>query len=208
MDTLAPWEIHPELTDARLRVVARILRDTRRQAVVSVYDPVRGDSAWGLGCVVYERSCFALAKAAQTSPFNEWLTVLEDDGLKFSFAVGGVPLRFFRGDTEGTAPGRTLRIRVPELQAQQLSFLNTDDEESDLLCRLIIEVDETGQVARIAFARVARDGGLQDVWAISHEGEGAILLFDTAEPIEIAPPIIGPLRVTQEIRPAEERKGA
>ena len=68
MVVLKPLEIHPELTDTRLRVIGRIIRDTRHQAVARVYDATRGDSAWGIGCVVYERTCFALATAAQTKP--------------------------------------------------------------------------------------------------------------------------------------------
>ena len=210
MVALKPWEIHPQLTDARLRVIGLIIRDTRRQAVDSVYDARRGDSGWGVGCVVYERTCFALSTAAGTKPYSDWLSVVEQDGLKFSFAVGGVPLRFYRGVPDRSAPGRTLRVRAPELEAQQLSFLDAEEDEANLICRLVIEVEDTGYVSRVAFARVDRDGALRDVWVIPHEGEAVVLPFDGAvPPVDVEPPVVRPTREERaQAMPKEERRKA
>ena len=142
--------------------------------------------------------------------------MIENDGLKFSFAIGGVPFRFYSGrrgadgDAERTAPSRALRVRAPELHAQQLSFLDAEEIEADLICRLVIEVDDLGQVSRVAFARVDREGGPQDVWVIPDGGEAVVLPFDaTVPPVGVEPPAVRPSREQRdESRPEEERRGA
>lgn len=204
--SLKPWEIHPSLTDSRLRVIGRIVRDARRRAVETVFDPRQGDTAWGLGCVVYERTCFAIALAARTEPLHAWLSVIESDGLKFSFAVGGVPLRFYRGDVERTPPNRTLHIRAPELEAQQLCFLD-EDNGGDFICRLIVEVDEAGLVSRVAFARASQAGELRDVWIIPEDGEAVVLPFDSSvPPVDVEPPVVRPAVVERAELLGEQEK--
>ena len=63
-----------------------------------LHEPDEGDGPWSLGCRAYERICFAIRKA---SSIYNWLKILnEKSSLAFSFAVGNVPFRFYRGNPE------------------------------------------------------------------------------------------------------------
>src|SRR6267378_5374948 len=90
-----PWTKYPSLTQDRLIIVANLIRDVRHEAVLA-HEPGRGDTNWGLGTRVYERTCFKLTSVAPE--YSEWLFILpETKGLQFSFAIGSVPFRFYRG---------------------------------------------------------------------------------------------------------------
>jgi hypothetical protein len=43
-----PWDYHADLASDRLQLVAKLLRDTRRDVLV-LHDPGAGDTAWSLG---------------------------------------------------------------------------------------------------------------------------------------------------------------
>src|SRR5712692_5876690 len=118
MSQFQPWTKYPSLTRERLSAIANIIRCTRSETV-ALHDAVGGDSSWSLGCRVYSRTCHAITEAAKVYP---WLTILhEAENLSFSFGVGSVPFRFYRGKPDDP-PGRYLLRTFGELHHLQTAF--------------------------------------------------------------------------------------
>ena len=135
-----PWDYHEDLTYERLQVVAKLLRDTRRDALL-LHDPGAGDTSWSLGCRVYARSMEMLVRAAEQWP---WLTIVQPK-LEFIFQIGAVPLRFFHGDAERPEPGH---LMAAEAEARQLRFVY-GDARADFVWRIVVETDLSGEAADI-----------------------------------------------------------
>lgn len=90
-----PWEYNPELTAERLVKVAQLI-GLGRDSAVDRFDPTIGDDNWTLGVCAYNYGCFQIKEAAGAPGF-EWLGVIEH-GKHFQFSIGGIPMRFWRGD--------------------------------------------------------------------------------------------------------------
>lgn len=194
---LKPWEIHPGLWEERLRAVAALIRDVRAAAAAE-YDPERGDTPWSLGCTIYSRTCYRIAQASVGTDYSGWLSIVEDDGLKFVFAVGGVPFKIFRGEEEGRAPHRTLRRSFAELEAQQLAFLE-DDATSERSVRLMVETDADGYATAITFVQVDAAGAIHNPWSIPIDGATTMRALPTrTEGVALPPPAIGGRRAASE----------
>lgn len=165
MDT--PTGFHPALTDSRLAVIASLIREARHSAVLD-RKPSLGDNAWVLGCTAYGRSCHAILRATRDYP--EWLSIVEggkidDEGreaewaLHFVFAIGGVPLRFYRGEPDDI-PSRSLAKNLPEIHMQQLAFAyDPEPEKLDLALRLAVETDALGEVTTVTLVKVLEANG-------------------------------------------------
>src|ERR1035438_2927788 len=94
MSNFEPWIAYPHLTQQRLLAVAVVIRRARNETL-SLYDPIGGDNSWSHGCRAYARTCHALREAAKEF---QWLRILpEFESLRFTFAIGTVPIRFYRG---------------------------------------------------------------------------------------------------------------
>src|ERR1700679_2392865 len=90
-----PWEKYPGLKAEYLSRIATLIRDVR-QGCVDLFEPEKGDTTWSLGCRVYKRTFFAIKELAKTE--KSWLGInREFHALQFSFNIGPVPLRFYRG---------------------------------------------------------------------------------------------------------------
>src|SRR5262245_53960840 len=111
---LNPWDIEPDLTLDRLRWIARQFVAVRRQAVAD-YSPAKGDIPWNHGCDCYARQMSTITRAALSGDYP-WLRIL-DPTLKFTFSIGRVPCRFYKGDAE--RPNVNLREAFPELRQRQ-----------------------------------------------------------------------------------------
>lgn len=180
-----PLDIHPELKPERLSSLANLIRKARHSAVQS-YEPAKGDVAWSLGCVAYARSIHAITLAAEAS--GGWLKVIES-GLHFVFAVGGVPLRFYRGEPENP-PGTSLWRRFPEIEAQQLAF-DFAHRKIDGVLRLAVATNEQGEASSVTLVQLEESGEVIDSWIIPFGedfGEGEVTpLYEPKEPVDVGP---------------------
>jgi hypothetical protein len=188
-----PWEIHPALTEPRLRFVARVIRDVRQKLMIDVFAPDQGDDRWSMGCMAYRRQCFALSKASETGPSADWLGVVDGNGLRFIFSLGGVPLRFYAGDSDKRPPNNTLTVHAPELEARQLSLFSEQDESEKVL-RLIVEIDGEGLVEKITFVQITEAGDIFDPFEIPLEGPAVLPLSGGPKPVELEPLRVAPRR--------------
>ena len=199
-----PWEIHPALTEERLRVVAGIIRDVRLGAL-ALYDPAAGDLPWSHGCVVYARTLKALERAALREDYRGWLHVVERQGLHFVFGIGGIPVRVYSGDPE-RLPDRTLRRRAAEVDQMAFAFelfpgappaVNAAVLE-DCFLRLAVELTPTLAVWRISLVLADDAGRVHAQWEVPLDGEAGVLAFDPRETrtpgVALPPPAIGERR--------------
>ena len=159
-----PWDFHPALTEARLRLCARLLANARRDALaLAAYE--MGDDGWSVGCRAYAFGKQRLRRAA-ASRVHDWLSVL-DDSHHFVFLVEGVPVRFYRGFAEEPTV-RTLRRQ--ESEAQQLGLALGIDEAEGLVFRLAIETGVGGGVERVVFLALrGEEGHAECAWQVPLE---------------------------------------
>ena len=128
-----PWDIHPALTEDRLRFCARLLANARRDAV-RMASPEMGDDSWSVGCRAYAFGKQRLQRTADARTCN-WLAVL-DGSHHFVFLIQDVPVRFFRGGADEPTT-RTLRRQV--IEAEQLSLALGAERAQGLVFRLALE---------------------------------------------------------------------
>ena len=154
-----PWDVVAAFSPERLGVLTQLLVSTRKEALKH-HEPSKGDTNWGLGCKVYERSCYAITNAAHMHP---WLEILDDE-LHFVFLAGGVPLRFGRGDHEEPSP-HLLKRRPNEVSAQQLAL---SDEWVGWIWRLIVETDpDTLETSHVYLVQASSDGQVGHSWELN-----------------------------------------
>jgi hypothetical protein len=202
-----PWDIEPDLTRERLVWTARQFVAVRRQAVQD-FSSVKGDIAWNHGCTCYARQSTAIVRASLSGEYP-WLRVL-DSSLKFIFAIGRVPCRFYKGDAD--RPSMNLREAFPELRQRQgtlavgqTSFVPANDV-TQLAWLFAIETDDSGLVTRVSVAAFSATEELVVSYEIPLDnadmagGGGAppIAPLPPPPPVPIAPPMVS--------APAEKKK--
>ena len=139
MEEFTPWIDYPGLTADRLTFVAgRICH--ARAGCVALHDPESGDNTWSLGCRAYARCCHELRLAAHQ---HDWLQILPDVmPLRVTFAIGGWPIRFYRGDVTMVPLNYLSRTTA---EAQQLNFFGAPDDS--IMLRLAVLTQTTGEVS-------------------------------------------------------------
>ena len=175
MTALRPSDCHPDLTDARLTALATFLASTRLD-VVMLHEPSAGDDSWSLGCRAFARTRNLISTKALAGDWP-WLTVI-NPGKRFIFAIGAVPIRFYRG-FHTDPPARTLAFSPIELNQLSLAF---DDSQvyRALKWRFAIETDFLGLPSSIMFAGLSGDdGSVVHSWPIA---------FDQLTNVQAQPP--------------------
>ena len=161
-----PWEIHPALSEDRLRICARLLAHARRDAIrMASYE--MGDTTWSVGCRAYAFGQQRMRRVAENKTYN-WLSVL-DHSHHFVFLIQDVPVRFFRGSAdEPTA--RTLRRQLNE--AQQLDLALGENLANGLVFRLALEAGAAEGVDRVVFLALrGEEGHVECSWPVPIDEE-------------------------------------
>jgi hypothetical protein len=154
------------------------------------------DGRWSLGCRAYERICAALRKAANTS---YWLRILpETSSLGFSFAIGDVPFRFYRGNPE-EPPYHYQFKSYGEIHHFQLCLaLDSGFRPIDGVLRLAAETDGSGEISGVTLVEMDDGGNPVDSYQIPFdEGESNIVSIQTP-PVDLPPVIAEPLKKDEE----------
>jgi len=201
MDTFEPWSKYPPLEKERLTITAKILQTVRHEAVL-LHEPGAGDNEWSLGCRVYARECHAVRAAAEK---YSWLTILpEAEPLRFTFAIGTIPIRFYRGGATD-APGHYLEKTFAELHQQQLALQIDGLRLVDHVLRLAVEIDVTGEVEHVILVEMDTAGEVTETYRIPFDGEAGKVTPLQPKPVELGPPQIEPL--TAEEGEAKKKNG-
>lgn len=166
-----PTELHPALTEERLCVIGNIIRQ-RGHAATLRHLPDEGDNSWVLGCRRYQWICYRLMSDAE-GEHKEWLTIIEDGsgGSHFVFGIGGVPIRFYRGDPDDV-PAKTVDCGPVEDAAMQIAFpgIERKKKQKATHIRIAYSTDEKREVDEVKLIVVDEDlNPVGDGWVIPKE---------------------------------------
>ena len=183
---MRPWDYNPELTEERLIRVAQLIERGRNDAV-DRHEPAIGGTSWTRGVCAYSYAKHQIIQAAGTPGF-EWLGVI-NDGLRFQFSIGKVPMRFWRGDFAEPSD----RIAAATPMEQLLLELEPGVPTAGVLFRIGLTTDEEGAMLEACFAAL-RNGAAETIWPISlADADPLVVVLDDARPEgrELPPPVIG-----------------
>jgi hypothetical protein len=176
-----PWIAYPSLTLDRLTTVAALMRDTRNSTVL-LHDESAGDSSWSLGCRIYSRTIANISREAASTP---WLDVLpETHTLRFTFAIGSVPMKFYKGEPEDV-PGRSQVRSYAELRQLSLAFEMEGIAPTHVL-RLAVESDSFHNTSAITLVEVDEAGEPTRIFDIPLSVANVLVM--QTKPIDVAPP--------------------
>ncbi len=147
---MTPWEHHAALARDRLITVGKLIERGRNHAL-DRFDSSVGCTPWTVGCEAFAFQKFEIEAAAIE---EEWLDVL-DSSMQFVFSIGGVPVRFYRGEPDDPT-ARTLKQSFSELR--QLSLFGADELvtlTAEPAYRFAIETDVDGALTAITFVVLA-----------------------------------------------------
>jgi len=196
INDLNPAEKYAPLTDVRLSLIADALRDVRNHTL-TLFDPLGGDDAWCHGCRVYSRSRNRIILLSQQ---HTWLTILEEDAeLQFTFAIEGIPVRFYRG-SPAKPPAHYLVTTHGELAQRQLF----PHRNLDRILRIAVETDSEGRVSTVKLVELDSAGEATGVYVIPHD----LSETPSATSIEAKPVHVGPVELepVQKEVPTHERQ--
>jgi hypothetical protein len=199
-----PWTRYPSLTAERLSVVGYILRQTRHDTA-NLHEVENGDNEWSLGCRAYARSCFALQAA--TTQFS-WLSILpEFERLRFTFAIGSIPIRFYRGLPDDP-PARYLVASYAELHQQQLALTIDGLPILPKTLRIAVETGAMHEVSNVILVELEEDGTpIAQYTILASVGISNIVPMQ-AEPITLPAPTLEPINNETQAEQAENDDAA
>src|SRR5438309_6172807 len=158
--SFAPWRTYPDLTSERLFEIGAMICKARRE-VVKLNDSASGDNNWCLGCRGYSRMCHLLRTSADAL---DWLSVLpERESLRFTFAIGTIPVRFYHGDVSDP-PSKFMG--VSEAEQRQRQYILDFGIPLDSILRIAYETGPDHYVSRIALIEMNEDGDVTDTYDI------------------------------------------
>jgi len=195
-----PWIKYPALTAERLSVVANLIRETRRTTVL-LHDPIGGDNEWSLGCRAYARTCFALQQATER---YSWLTVLpEQESLRFTFAIGLIPVKFYHGEADG-APSHYCTITGTEMGQQQLAFQIDGVELAGQVLRIAVVTDVSRRVSKVVLVELdSETGAAAATYEIPFDLKSDNVVQLQSRPVDLPRPELEPLPTAEELKVAE-----
>jgi len=167
---------HPDLSDDRLQYLADLMVKVRHDTL-ELYDEVGGDDPWSHGCRAYARTKSNIVKESENL---EWLKVL-DASLQFVFAIGEVPIRFYRGAPEKPNE-KTMRRSFSELNQLSLNF--TNEVAASLAWRFAIETDIDGEVSQVSFFGSSLDKSIVCRWDANIHEFVTDISSELVQPIE------------------------
>ena len=146
------------LSIEKLSIIANSLRDVR-EAALALHDPLNGDDAWSHGCRVYSRSRFRITLLSQEHP---WLTIVhEEENLRFTFAIDGLPVRFYKGPADDP-PLHYVGATYGELLQRQLF----EHRRLERTLRIAVETDREGHVSTVKLVELDEAGEATGVFLI------------------------------------------
>lgn len=199
-----PWEVEPAMTEERLGLIARKINEVRDE-VFDTQEPSKGDGPWIFGCRSYGRTCFALSRMAETTCID-WLRV-EAEKLSCTLRIGGVALKFYRGESDDPTPralrgGASVALRDATTGQGQL-YAELDRTPDDAWFWLMaIETHGDGTVSRVTVLQATEEGHVRNQWDVPLT-EPVRALADVSgmqrEAVELDPPVVGPKAPEQDI---------
>lgn len=194
MDDFLPWLKYPPLTEGRLSVLADALRDVHRETV-ALYEPLNGDDPWSHGCRVHVRSGFKIRELAKQLP---WLTVVQESvRLRFTFAIDGIPFRFYKGPADDP-PQNYLFTTFGELQQQQFVLDIDGLRPLDKILRIAVETDREGQVSAVKLVELDEAVNPTGIYLIPFDAAPSKVIPIETSPVDLPPVALEPIKDVEE----------
>lgn len=166
MSTKKPSDFHPHLTEERIALIAQLINQAYYEAQNHRL-PEKGDTRWSLGCRRYEWARYNIRNSVGLNEFR-FLSLLEDEGTKFTMLVGDVPVRFKRTDVENPDKAVFHQYLAEEQQLSLLEFAGFEDPCA-LSWRILIEDDFDGDIIRAAFVGADEHGQIKCFWEVPQD---------------------------------------
>lgn len=158
---------------------------------MALHTPEDGDGDWSLGCRVYQRTFFAIKELAK---IVDWLTINPElKALQFSFSVGSVPLRYYKGDPDDP-PSRYLIHSDGERQHIQLCFDFEGLPSANTILRLAVDVDATRQASSVSLVEIDEFKDVIGKYRIPFDAETTRVTPMQTPPVNIPPIVAEPLK--------------
>ena len=187
-----PWQSYSTVTEEYLSIVADKLRKAR-DGTVKLYDPIGGDNPWSHGCRAHARQVKAIIDGARE---HDWLTILPDEqSQRFTFAVGGVPVRFYRGTPE-EVPLHHLHRTFAEIRQLQLVLI-PEARTRDRVLRIAIELDTEGNASEISLVELDTSGTPLNTYSIPRTVAKSKVMPAQTQAIDLPPLEAEPLEGSQ-----------
>ena len=155
-----PWDLHPSLTEDRLRTCGRLLANARRDAI-ALASIEMGDDSWSIGCRAFAFGRQRLLRTAEAGTYD-WLRVL-DDSHHFVFQIDQVPIRFYRGPADEPT---TRTLKRQEAESAQLSLLLGAEAAEGLAFRFALETSPNGAIERVVFLALRGEDRTECFWPV------------------------------------------
>ena len=186
-----PSEFHRDLKEDRISAVAQLIAQAYSDSLDYII-PEKGDTRWSHGCRRYEWARNNIRQVANSKE-HPYLSLLEDEGRKFTFKIGAVPVRFKRTDADN--PNSSV-FRQHAVEASQLSLLLFDglEDPCQLSWRILVEDDIEGDVIRVAFVGADENGQAECFWNVPKDKlkpKLVALPTDREEGVELQPALVG-----------------
>jgi len=162
-----PWEVDAALLPERLRMIAIAVRDARG-AAIDARDP--RDDNWCTGTRAFTWTKVSIS-ALQRGAASGWLRT-QTSGLSFTFYVGGVRMKFYRGPADQPT-ANSLRSSVREMLAQgQFEFFGDeiDAEEEGWFWLMAIDTDIDGRALEVVVLQANAQRQTRFDWSIPIDG--------------------------------------
>lgn len=179
--SVSPTVFHPQLSDARLAIVAEMLLD---ELYATETDLVRDtDSGYTRGCTTFGRQRARLVSEALSGKYP-WLE-LRTGANDVVFTIEGVPCRFSNDDSR--SPSKDAVLSVSRYQADFLEFASQG--EPGRFCFVIDRGYSEDQEPRVVFMGFSPSGAVVCQWeshavrTLRRVDEGALL-----KSVELAKP--------------------
>jgi hypothetical protein len=194
-----PWSKYPSLTKDRLTTVGGIVRRVRSDTA-DPHDSAGGDIGWSLGCRAYARTCFSIRQAVAD---YVWLSIVSEEQMhRFTFAIGGVPVRFYHGEASDP-PSKYLERTFGEFRQHEM--FSSEEFPNDCVLRLAIETDAKGRASTITLLEVGSENRpTGNGYEIPTDDLRKVVIIH-AKGIDVPAPSFEPI-LTEEQKQAEELK--
>jgi hypothetical protein len=163
-----PWELNSALLPERLQLLA-IAAQQARDGVIDLRDD--RDDAWCCCCRAYTWTRAAFA-AVQQAGGASWMRT-KSSGLAFTFYVGNVPMKFYRGKADQPKTS-SLRSGVREMLAQsRLDFLEEEiqgEGEAGWFWLMAIDTDVDGRVLDVVVFQANANKEVRYPWPVPLDG--------------------------------------
>jgi hypothetical protein len=121
----------------------------------------------------------------------------EPENLRFSFAIGSVPFRFYKGRPDDP-PDHYLITTYGELHHLQTALALEGLRPLDKILRLAIETDALREVSSVTFVETDEAGNVTETYPIPFDIEQSNVASLLAKPVNLPPPTLEPLKKEEE----------